>query len=667
MNNLEALPSSSENILIVDDSPVNLSFLTDLLEWEGYEVRQAGNGEQALRAVQALLPDLILLDIQLPDMNGYEICGQLKESEHTQNIPVIFISGATPPFETFKSFRVGGVDHISKPFDPNEVLARVATQLSLWRTKKILIEKNRQLQAEINERKRAEAALRKSEEKFRDLVENINDVIYEIDKNGNLTYVSPVVESISGYTQEEITGRNVFDFICDEDISRMRQQLEKIFSGAREPSQYRFLKKSGEMIWCRFSSRLIHENGQIIGLRGSFTDITKTIQLETELRQAQKMEAIGTLAGGVAHDFNNILFPIVGFSELLMEDLSPESREHENVAEIYKAARRAGDLVKQILSFSRQAENIKMPVRIQQILKEAIKLARATIPSNIKITQSIQNDCSPIMADPTQLHQIAINLITNAYHAVEQEGGDIFIALRVSNITGEDIEGTPLDPGSYAVMSISDTGHGIESSVMGKIFQPYFTTKKQGKGTGLGLSVVYGIVKAHGGDIRVTSEEGKGTTFNVYLPLLQDASDTVSSDTSVICEMGIERILLVDDEEPIVRLEQKTLERLGYQITARTSSVEALEAFRANPAAFDLVITDMTMPNMMGDQFAKKLMAIKPGIPVIICTGFSEKMSPEKSDRLGIKGFLMKPVVKSEMARMVRNVLDAYHQNSKMR
>jgi CheY-like chemotaxis protein len=202
--------------------------------------------------------------------------------------------------------------------------------------------------------------------------------------------------------------------------------------------------------------------------------------------------------------------------------------------------------------------------------------------------------------------------------------------------------------------------------VMGKIFQPYFTTKKQGKGTGLGLSVVYGIVKEHGGDIRVTSEKGKGTTFEVYLPILKDASDSVVPEKSAIYEMGIERILLVDDEEPIVRLEQMTLERLGYRITARTSSVEALEAFRANPAAFDLVITDMTMPNMTGDQLARELMAVKPGIPVIICTGFSEKMSPEKADRLGIRGFLMKPVVKSAMARTVRNVLDVYKQNREM-
>jgi len=666
MNIVDPSPSLTGDILIVDDFPSNLELLTDILRTEGYAVRPASNGEQALREVEARLPDLILLDIRMPGIDGYEICRRLKTSENTRGIPVIFISGATAPLDKVKSFSVGGVDHISKPFDASEVLVRVATQLTLWKTKKTLIEKNLQLQQEINERNRVEEALRKSEEKYRDLVENINDVIYEIDELGTVTYVSPVVESMSGYTPAEMTGRNVFDFIHAEDKPRMKKQIQKLLSGAVEPSQYRFLKKSGEVMWCRSSSRLFFENGHPQGLRGAITEVTQMVELEAELRQAQKMEAIGTLAGGIAHDFNNILFPIIGLSELLMEDLPWESREYENVSEIYKAARRASDLVKQILSFSRQAENIKMPVRIQKILKESIKLARATIPSNIKITQSIQNNCALVMADQTQIHQIAINLITNAYHAVEQEGGGIFIALRESAIAGKAIEGTTLEPGNYAVISISDTGCGIESTVMGKIFQPYFTTKKQGKGTGLGLSVVYGIVKGHGGDIRVTSSIGKGTTFEVYLPLLKDASDSTAPEKSAIYEMGIERILLVDDEEPIVRLEQMTLERLGYRITARTSSVEALEAFRANPTAFDLVITDMTMPNMTGDQLARELMAIRPDIPVIICTGFSEKMSPEKADSLGIRGFLMKPVIKSEMARTVRNVLDAHKSSKKM-
>ncbi|HSO18389.1 MAG TPA: ATP-binding protein, partial [Desulfosarcina sp.] len=364
-------------------------------------------------------------------------------------------------------------------------------------------------------------------------------------------------------------------------------------------------------------------------------------------------------AGGIAHDFNNILFPIVGLSEMLIEDLPDGSFDHENAAEIHKAARRAGDLVKQILSFSRQIEQRKMPIRIQPVLKEIVKLMRATIPSNISITQSIPADCGMVLADPTQIHQIAMNLITNAYHAVEASGGRITIGLKEARMTEGELVGTDAKPGNYAVLSIADTGHGIDPRVIDKIFDPYFTTKTQGKGTGLGLAVVYGIVKDHGGFLQVDSEVGQGSTFSVHLPILNDAGEeNPSADDIGINATGSESILLVDDEAAVVKLEKQMLERMGYHIEERVSSIEALKAFEAKPDAFDLVITDMTMPHMTGDQLARKLMSIRKDIPVIICTGFSERIDNEKAAALGVKGVLFKPVVKSDMARMIRKVLD---------
>jgi CheY-like chemotaxis protein/two-component sensor histidine kinase len=370
------------------------------------------------------------------------------------------------------------------------------------------------------------------------------------------------------------------------------------------------------------------------------------------------MEAIGTLAGGIAHDFNNILFPIIGMSEMLIEEAPKNSPERDNLKVIHTAALRAGELVKQILSFSRQVEHKKRPVNIQHILKEVLKLTRSTIPSDIGITQFIQNDCGLVMADPTQIHQILMNLVTNAYHAVEASGGSISIALKESDPTREHPAGTSLDPGRYALITVSDTGHGIDPAAKGKIFEPYYTTKGVGKGTGLGLSVVHGIVKDHGGDIHVDSEPGKGATFTVFLPLLEKSVDAVFQETPVIFETGTESILLVDDEAPIARLEQMTLERLGYRVTPHTSSLDALEAFRAHPDAFDLVITDMTMPNLTGDRLAREVRLLKPGIPVIICTGFSVKMDAQCAAAMGIDGFLMKPVIKSEMARLIRKVLE---------
>jgi len=379
---------------------------------------------------------------------------------------------------------------------------------------------------------------------------------------------------------------------------------------------------------------------------------------ERQLQQMQKLEAVGSLAGGIAHDFNNILFPIVGMSEMLLEDLSPDSPEYESVEQIFKSARRGGELVEQILAFSRQSEHKMIPLRIQSILKEVLKLIRSTIPTNFKLSQNIRADCGMVNADPTQLHQIVMNLITNAYHAIEVSGDAMSVSLKETILYGDDWPTCQLSPGKYAKMTIDDNGPGIDPAYIEKIFEPYFTTKEKGKGTGLGLAVVHGIVKEHKGDIIVSSEVGKGTTFNVFFPLLNDTAKEVTPVKTIQYETGTERILLVDDETPVVQLEKKMLERLGYRATTCTSSLEALEAFRENPAAFDLVITDMTMPDMTGDQLGKELISIRPDIPIIICTGFSERLNKKRAEELGIKGYLMKPVVKSDMAQMVRMVLE---------
>lgn len=389
------------------------------------------------------------------------------------------------------------------------------------------------------------------------------------------------------------------------------------------------------------------------------TDITDVKNMEEGLRQAQKMESIGNLAGGIAHDFNNILFPIIGMSELLLQDLTPGSLQHQNVQQILQAGKRGRDLIQQILAFSRQSEQSMIPIRIQQIMKEVLTLSRSSIPADIDIVQDIQSDCGLVMADPTQIHQLAMNLITNAYHAVEPSGGNIMVQLKEVKLEQNSIEGSSLESGSYARLTVSDTGCGMDAHIRKKIFEPYFTTKRKTKGTGLGLSVVYGIAKEHGGDIIVQSELNQYTTFDVYFPLLADGVDQSQIfEKAEIIEKGNERILLVDDEEPIAQFEKQMLERYGYQVEARYSSLDALEAFKAKPHSFDLIITDMTMPNMTGDRLAKEVLSIRPDVPIIICTGFSARINEEKSRALGIKGFLLKPVAGAQMAKMVRSVLD---------
>ncbi len=380
---------------------------------------------------------------------------------------------------------------------------------------------------------------------------------------------------------------------------------------------------------------------------------------ERQLQQVLKIQAIGTLAGGIAHDFNNILFPIVGYTELTMDEVSEDSVAHKNLEEILKAAHRAKNLVQQILTFSRQSDQERKPIKVQNIITETLRLLRASIPASIEIIHKIQDDCGHIMGDPTQIHQVIMNLCTNAYQAMQDKGGKLEVILTEIDVGYEEmIDKVGMQPGKHLRLLVKDEGCGMEASVLDRIFEPYYTTKEQGKGTGLGLSVIHGIVKNHRGDITVKSTPGKGTIFQVYLPLIEDVDPDVEFESTDGAIKGEERILLVDDEEQIVAMEQQMLENLGYRVTARTDSAEALKVFAEHPQNFDLVITDMTMPHMTGDQLAQKMLDIEPNIPVILCTGFNQVITEEKALAMGIQKFVMKPVVKKELATTIRTVLD---------
>jgi PAS domain S-box-containing protein len=509
---------------------------------------------------------------------------------------------------------------------------------------------------DITERKQMEA----DRERHLAAIEQVAEGIAITDTEGTIEYINSAFEKITGYQKQELIGKNLRILKSGEhDELFYRQLWEKIIAGNTWNGRLTNKKKNGSFYNEDATiSPVFDKSGKIINFVAVKRDVTDEIRMEKVLQQSQKMESIGTLAGGIAHDFNNILFPIVGHTEMLLEDVSEDHPFRNSIREIYTGALRARDLVQQILAFSRQGNSELTLMKMQPIIKEALKLIRSTIPTTISIRQHLQSDCGPVKADPTQIHQIVMNLTTNAYHAMEDNGGELNLTLKEIKLSEYDLIPPDLKPGFYACLSITDTGMGMNKNLMDKIFEPYFTTKEKGKGTGMGLSVVHGIVKSMNGEIQVHSELGKGTEFHIFLPIAKSDFEKQETQTNEPILGGNESVLLVDDEKSIIAMERQALERLGYQITSCTSSIEALEAFRTNPEKFDLVITDMAMPNMPGNKLAIELIKIRPDIPILLCTGFSESMSEEKIKSIGIKGLLMKPIIIKDLAKKIREVLD---------
>ncbi|MDY6952139.1 MAG: ATP-binding protein [Thermodesulfobacteriota bacterium] len=381
-------------------------------------------------------------------------------------------------------------------------------------------------------------------------------------------------------------------------------------------------------------------------------------RFENQFLQAQKTEAVATLAGGIAHDFNNILSVIVGNSELAIYDIPEDNPSLESLEEIRQACLRGRDLVRQILSFSRRTCQGRIPLSISPIFKETLALIRSSIPAAVDIKQNISCQSDTALVDPTQINEVLVNLCTNAAQAMEDNGGIMEVTLRDIDLDGSAVsQHQNLMPGKYLCLTVSDTGRGIDPALLDRIFDPYFTTEEAGVATGLGLTVAQGIVESHGGAMTVKSELEKGSTFDVYLPLVENPV-TVETETPPPVPKGSERILFVDDEDPVANMGKRMLQHLGYTVTARTSSMDALEVFRNKSDEFDLVITDMIMPNMTGDRLARQLLQIRPDIPIILCTGYSERISEGRAKWLGISKFVVKPLVMREVAETIRSTLD---------
>jgi PAS domain S-box-containing protein len=531
---------------------------------------------------------------------------------------------------------------------------------------------NRELRLRIDEREKAVEALRASEERFRTLIANITDVIFVLDAEGIIRYKSPNVTRHFGWRPEELVGTPGWGYVHADDRPRVQEAFTQVLAapGRENTAEFRYRTRDGRYRTIRMTAVNRLDHPLVRGVVGSYRDVTERqqaeaekLRLEGQLRQAQKMESLGTLAGGIAHDFNNILSPIMGFTEMTLADLPPAHTARGNLGEVLKAAKRARDMVQQILTFSRHTAPELKPMKIAPVIEEAVKLLRSTLPATIDIHLALGREAGFVMGDSTQVHQMIVNLGTNAYHAMRPQGGRLEIGLEEIAVGGGVASpGRELAPGTYGVITVKDTGHGMAPEILDRIFDPYFTTKPKGEGTGMGLAVVLGIVKGHGGSIQVDSRPGAGTTFRIYLPQMAVAVEAAVHETTDTIPLGFEHILMVDDEPQLLDLARQMLERLGYRVTTAASGVEALARFRRTPEAFDLVVTDQTMPHLTGAELAGELMRLRPQTPVLLCTGFSETMDPERARAMGLQGFLLKPVSMKSLATTVREVLNARSQ-----
>ena len=512
--------------------------------------------------------------------------------------------------------------------------------------------------SDITEHKMAEETLKESEEMYRQLFEAESDAIFLIEnETGCILNANSAAAALYAYSKEELL------LMKNTDLSGEPQETRKVTQETPPIKEHVITiplrmhrKKDGTVFPVEITGRFFIWQGKPVHI-AAIRDITRRIALENQLRQSQKMESIGTLAGGIAHDFNNILAIIIGYTELAIMDVPDWNPAKGYLKEVQSASYRAKDLVRHILNFSRKAITDRKPVKICPIAEDTLTMLRATIPTNIEIRRNISCESDLILGDPTQIGQVLMNLCTNAAQAMREESGILEVSLQNVDLKKQQAE-SDLVPGRYVKLTVSDTGHGIEPEIMDRIFDPYFTTKGLGKGTGLGLSVIQGIVRTHNGAVTVKSEPGIGTVFEVLFPVIEDEMEPETEKPEAF-PPGNENILFVDDEASILNLAKKRLEMQGYQVEAKNDPVDALELFRSDPDRFDLIITDMTMPKMTGDKLTKEILGIRPDTPIILCSGYSDRINAEKAAALGIRKYIEKPLNMSDFLVSIRNVLDA--------
>ncbi|MCF4969021.1 ATP-binding response regulator [Nostoc sp. CMAA1605] len=657
------MPSDSLDqgvILIVDDTPINLEILFDVLANAGYTVLVAEDGESALARAEYASPDLILLDILMPGIDGFETCHRLKNNELTKDIPVIFMTALSEIGEKVKGLNLGAVDYITKPLQHEEVLARVKIHLKLCNLTKQLKGQNQLLADEIQERIQAENKLREQAA----LLDKITDAVLVIDLNQHICFWNQGAENLYGWQAQEVIGKNVSQLIyAQENFPQLQHIIDSLATDDSWQGELHQVTQQGKKIIVASRWNVMRDpNGTPQSILTVYTDITEKKQLESQFLRAQRLESIGTLAGGIAHDLNNILTPILTAAQLLQIKLPDvDDRSQRMFQTIESNAKRGAALVKQVLQFTRGVEGKRTIVQINYLFSEINQIVQETFPKSIKFSTKIQPELWTVIGDATNLHQVLMNLVVNARDAMPKGGN---LSLCADNLfIDEHYARMNLDAnvGSYIVISITDTGIGIEPEILDRIFEPFFTTKDVGKGTGLGLSTVQGIIKSHHGFIKVNSEQGKGTQFQIFLPAVEAAVSSLTEDLELFKGNG-ELILVVDDETQILETTAISLEAYNYQVLTASDGVEAIALYAQHQDKINLVLIDMMMPAMDGNATIQALQKINPHVKIVAVSGLVN--SHQLAQNLQVKKLLAKPYTQKELLTTLHSILKQESKNT---
>jgi PAS domain S-box-containing protein len=637
-------------ILIVDDDPNILNSISTLLIDEDFVVSTVENGEKAVELLKNGNFDLVLTDLVMGKVDGIDVLKVAKEQN--SDTRVIILTGFREMNSAIDSLRLKADDFLLKPCESDELLLRMSNCLNQLD----LIRKNRKIELE----------LKKSEERYRNLVECTHDLIWSMDLYGNYSFSNKAVIKFLGYEPEEIVNNKIFSKIHPDE---MKQIIEMYKKSIKEKCGWknvviRWFHKDGSIRLLESTATPVFDSDdQLRGFNGIDRDVTMKKRMEDEMLNTKKLESIGILTKGIAHNFNNILAIILGNTELSLDIVPKWNPVYDNLQIMKNASWRASDLVKQLKTFSRYNDQKLESVNIGEIINESNGLLRSKIPGTIEIRYDIQTTDETILSDPVLLNQILMNLCLNSSDAIENTVGLIEISAKKvfidNNAANDHIE---LKRGNYIQLVVKDSGTGIDPSIIDQIFDPFFTTKDKGNGFGMGLAVVHGIVKYHKGAIRVDSKPGKGAAFTIYFPGIQTVTKEKSDESDTLL-MGNEKILFVDDEEAVVSTMKKALEQLGYNVKTTTNPKDAMNMIRSKPDMFDLIISDMIMPQMTGVMLFEEVRKIRKDIPFIICTGHSELINEYKAKAMGISHYIMKPFSIKKFAESIRNVFTDNYKN----